>query len=250
MSQSTGLAQLLFCLAASAGFCLAFVQYFNSPDGTWAQTSKCSIKKKKKKPFRCWERNFPSLQLGLGATHLFYFTYFSQFEEALSSVLRAHCIPQHSLKALGAHGVGWGCGMGLEHPERSGLAADFRANPALNGAEGGFARAQDQLGTSTAAFLRPWELARRKRQAEVFRCPALLAPRRPPAATLLPTPAASKAPTRERAVQCPPSPRRLSKSPENKSGFGQSTLGLRSTDCLSSGKKLPHFFCPYPLIRS
>jgi len=33
---------------------------------------------------------------------------------------------------------------------------------------------QDQLGTSMSAFLRVWEPWRRKRQAEVFRCPASL----------------------------------------------------------------------------
>ena len=68
--------------------------------------------------------------------HLFYFIYFSELDEAPSLVLQATASHKDPFKAIrGCRG----CGLGLEQLGWL-LISEQNAKPALNGAEGGFAR--------------------------------------------------------------------------------------------------------------
>lgn len=114
-----------------------------------------------------------------------------------------------------------------------------------------FCPAQDQLGTSRAAFLRTWEPVRGKRQRGGVSVPCFPAPCQPRVGNPFPPRQPENPRTRERAVRLAPPRRAVKKShPENRRGFGQSTVGVCSTECLSFWKKFPDFFLPPSLIQS
>lgn len=99
MSQSTGLTQPLFCLAASAGFCLVFVQYLTPLMALGLKPASAT----EKSHFSAGAGAFPAFSSTW--EQCTNFIYFSQLDEALSLVLRATTSRETRLKLSGLTGA-------------------------------------------------------------------------------------------------------------------------------------------------
>lgn len=118
-----------------------------------------------KKPLPCWDRSFPILRHQERCTCFILFISYSLRSPELGPL--SHHTPPEPSKAMRLAGAaGWS--------RSSHTGCRFQSKSSPKRSWGRFRPAQDQLGTSTAAFLRTGEPPGGSGSTEVFQCPAFL----------------------------------------------------------------------------